>query len=100
MLPPSVITETFDALILGYENAPEVVEAIQGAIESFSPQRLPGRIPVSGLHFNPEMPRTTLGDAGFQPDLIKNIDAIVEEGLRKGPIPAAKSSWRATEKLF
>ena len=90
VLPPSVITETFDALILGYENVPEVVEAIQGAIESFSPQRLPGRIPVSGLHFNPEMPRTTLGDAGFQPDLIKNIDAIVEEGLRKGAYPGCQ----------
>jgi beta-glucosidase-like glycosyl hydrolase/CubicO group peptidase (beta-lactamase class C family) len=90
LLPPALITETFDALILGYENVPEVVEAIQAAIESFSPQGLPGRIPVSGLHFNPEMPRATLGEAGFQPDLIKNIDAIVEEGLRKGAYPGCQ----------
>jgi len=84
------IVTAFNALILGYEHVPDAIRAIQGALESFSARSLPGRIPVSGLHFNPAMPVTTMGEAGFQSDLIKNIDAIVEEGLRKGAYPGCQ----------
>ncbi len=88
---PDELLNTFSALILGYEHVPDAIRSIQGALESFSPDMLPGRIPVSGLNFNPTLRVTAMGEAGFQTDLIKNIDAIVEEGLRKGPIQAARS---------
>lgn len=84
------IISTFNALVLGYEHVSDAILAIQGALESFSARRLPGRIPVSGLNFNPAMPVTTMGEAGFQADLIKNIDFIVDEGLRNGAYPGCQ----------
>ena len=81
---------TFSALILGYENVPEVILGIQGALESFKPSMLPGRIPVTGLNFNPALRVSTMEEEGFQSDLIKNIDAIVEEGLEEGAYPGCQ----------
>ncbi len=82
--------DLFSALIFGYENVPDAIRSIQGALESFRPEMLPGRIPVSGLNFNPALPVTTMGEAGFQTDLIQNIDAIVQEGLRNGAYPGCQ----------
>lgn len=87
---PQELMETFDALILGYENQGDVIRAIQSYLVSFDAKSFTGRIPVSGLHFNPVMPVTTMGEAGFQLDLIKNIDAIVGEGLQKGAYPGCQ----------
>jgi len=89
-LSSAEVLNTFSALILGYEHVPDAIRAIQGALESFNPDMLRGRIPVSGLNFNPAIPVVTMGEAGFQTDLIKNIDAIVEEGLRKGAYPGCQ----------
>ncbi len=89
-LTSAEVLKTFSALILGYEHVPDAIRSIQGALESFDPRLLPGRIPVSGLNFNPALPLTTMGEAGFQTDLIKNIDAIVEMGLREGAYPGCQ----------